>query len=290
MFKMPFSITSALAGATVASVLMTASAHAAVDVSNFRLSRIQIADFNGSAIGYRAIVGLQRAPGTNVTAIRPNGESNWGTSNPFAGVTQSSGAAYLSASSMEAWWSSNFTGLWQYGKDGVTDHAYDTTSAVSVWASDTGLFQPRFVSLTASSAAQFDLIRSQGLTGTFTFNLGSSVQQFNDAVSIGGLSNQRFSAYSAFINNGNGQPPYEILDVNGSSFSVTITSALSSTATLKVSQVVTFQYLGQSTAGEDINRRVAFVNDTYYGIAPVPAPGAAALLGVAGLAGRRRRK
>jgi hypothetical protein len=74
------------------------------------------------------------------------------------------------------------------------------------------------------------------------------------------------------------------------SVSVTITSALASTSMLRLSQTITYQTI-HSSANGPVNRTVAFSNQSLYGLsAPIPAPGAIALLGLSGLAGSRRRR
>jgi MYXO-CTERM domain-containing protein len=65
---------------------------------------------------------------------------------------------------------------------------------------------------------------------------------------------------------------------------VSITSALASNSMLKISQVIKYEWISL-----EYNQKVVVLNDTMYG-APIPAPGAIALLGLAGLAGGRRRR
>lgn len=275
-------------GTAVASLMMITETHAAADIAYFRLTRSQIVGPSGSIQGYAVNVGhAQNQSASSLTAIRPNGQQTWEYFNPFIGLIQTSGSSLLSAAEAESWSNDNFNGTWQYGQGGTTDRTFDMAPVYSSWTSNTGLAQQRFVSLTASSIAQFEAIRAQGLTGTFTFNFDSPVSQYNTAVNVNGHPQANLSIqYTAFISNGMTQP-YEIVDIDGSSFSVNITSALESTANLRVTQAIRYEWVSTT-----YNRSATFRNDTYYGIAPVPAPGAIALFsltGLAGLAGRRRR-
>jgi hypothetical protein len=275
-----------LVGATMASATMTAQVIAAADVAYFALDRSRLVSLDGTVMGYAASVRHSQNQGaTSLNAIRPNGEQAWEFSNAFIGVIQSSGPDLLSESGMDSWINDNFNGTWQYGQGGTVDRTFDMTPVYASWASNTGLMQQRFVSLTAGSITQFENIRAQGLTGTFTFNFDAPVSRFNTAVNVAGHGQANLSVeYTAFISNGMMQP-YQIVDISGSSFTVNITSALQSTADLRVSQAVRYQWVSST-----FNRNVFIENDTYFGITPIPAPGAIALLGFVGLArGRRRR-
>jgi MYXO-CTERM domain-containing protein len=287
MPKMQTSTAAVLAGATLMSATMTTEVQAAADIAYFALNRSRLVSSDGTVMGYAANIRHSQAQGaSNLSAIRPNGESGWQYSYPGFGLIQTSGESLMSAAAMDSWSGTNFTGVWQYGQNGVTNRTFDTTSTMANWATNTGLAEQRFVGLTSGAAAQFETIRSQGLTGNFTFDLDTSVTQWNGGTAIAGQPNgQMFVTYTAFISNGMSQQPYEILNVGGSSFSVSITSALASNATLKVTQAIRYEWVSQT-----YNRSVTVVNDTYYGTTPVPAPGAVALLGLAGLGGRRRRR
>jgi hypothetical protein len=75
------------------------------------------------------------------------------------------------------------------------------------------------------------------------------------------------------------------VDINGSSVTVNVKSALDATAMLTLStteETVIVQ-------GPEWQVQNFEVTNSYYGFAVVPAPGAIALLGLAGLANRRRR-
>jgi hypothetical protein len=281
--KMQISTAAVLIGAAMTSAV---NATTVIPVT-LSLTKTRLAAFDNSEFGYVGRITHVQNPGAaNLIAIRPNGEQSWQSSSPFGGLAQSVGTvnSLLSSASIDSWSASNFTGVWQYGQNGVANQTFDTTSTMSNWASNTGVFQQRFVGLTASSAAQFESIRSQGLTGTFTFELDAPVTQWNSTTVISGLPNpQIFVDYSANITNGM-NAPYQILNINGSSFSVSITSALASNSMLKISQVIKYEWISL-----EYNQKVVVLNDTMYG-APIPAPGAIALLGLAGLArGRRRR-
>jgi MYXO-CTERM domain-containing protein len=76
------------------------------------------------------------------------------------------------------------------------------------------------------------------------------------------------------------------VDINGSSVTLDVTSPLAATAVLNI-----------NTSNETVKVRGPVwsvqnfeVTNSYYGFAVVPAPGAFAMLGLAGIAARRRRR
>ena len=132
-----------------------------------------------------------------------------------------------------------------------------------------------YITLTGSSLAQWNNIRANHLTGLFTFQLTQSIS------SLG------FATAAAYSNLGSA-----FATISGDSFTINFTTATTSGAF----SAAPYMYLRGERAALatlDINgNSVSYFEENVTvvgGAMPVPAPGAIALLGLAGLAGRRRR-
>jgi MYXO-CTERM domain-containing protein len=131
--------------------------------------------------------------------------------------------------------------------------------------------QRNYLTLTSSSFALWNNIVATNATGSFTFELTQS------------LSSLGFSTGHAFTNLGGST----LLDVNSTSFTVNVTQTNNPSIPSFLSLVGAEPSLLVYSANGD-NVGYLTTSSTVIGGA-VPAPGAIALLGLAGLAGRRRR-
>lgn len=196
--------------------------------------------------------------------VRPNGQSNWNTSESgYAGLFNVNFGSGVAESELESWMQSNFSGMWDVTWSG------QQTASLNVAPYYQSISNRGYLQLTAASAMLFENIRANGLTGSFTFDLaqpGSPIDQ-RDAYIIG--------------------DPNTFVSISGTSFTMNISNALSSNAQLILSNSSTFDNIGFGMGLHSATIRT--VSDTVYGLNIVPAPGAMALLGLAGLAGRRRR-
>jgi MYXO-CTERM domain-containing protein len=135
-----------------------------------------------------------------------------------------------------------------------------------------------YLQLTQSSIAQFNDIIANGLTGTFTFN---TTQDISQAGFVG--ANLRIVGGPSLVRSDDMS--------SGNTLTVTIESALSTYSSLLL-------FGGTSQASFQASTNYPFpetarynsISNTLYQAAPVPAPGALALLGLAGLSGGRRRR
>lgn len=217
------------------------------------------------------------AGGTLLSATRPNGETNWPQQYGSWSVRTPQGLP-LTGAQIDSWMDSNSRGTFSctWSTSGGT---YPGTYQTS------GDFAPYYIAptartylqLTQSSIAQFNDICANGLTGTFTFNTTQDINQagfVGASFSISGPT----AAFSNYVSSGN-------------TLTVTIESALSTYSRLRLSG-------GTSSASFQASTNypfpeTAFYNSdstTQYQAAPVPAPGALALLALAGAAGGRRRR
>jgi MYXO-CTERM domain-containing protein len=136
-----------------------------------------------------------------------------------------------------------------------------------------------YLELTQSSIAQFNNICANGLTGTFTFNTTQDVVQ-------AGL----YTA-SMFLSGSNGAV-FSPTVLSGNTLTVNITSAMSANAGLYLLGSTRDNVVFQETTNYPYpgDARYNYGATTVYISAPVPAPGALALLALAGAAGGRRRR
>ena len=216
--------------------------------------------------------------GTLLSATRPNGATNWPQQYGSWQVRTPQGPP-LTGAEIDSWMDSNsrgtFSCTWSVGVGATYPGTYQTS----------GDFAPYYVAptartylqLTQSSIAQFNDICANGLTGTFTFN---TTQDINQAGFVGAsfFISGPTAAFSNYVSSGN-------------TLTVTIQSALSTYSSLLL-------FGGTSQASFQASTNYPFpetarynsASNTLYQAAPVPAPGALALLGLAGLSGGRRRR
>jgi hypothetical protein len=216
--------------------------------------------------------------GTLLSATRPNGATNWPQQYGSWQVSTPQGPP-LTGAQIDSWMDSNsrgtFSCTWSVGVGATYPGTYQTS----------GDFAPYYVAptartylqLTQSSIAQFNDICANGLTGTFTFN---TTQDINQAGFVGAsfFISGPTAAFSNYVSSGN-------------TLTVTIQSALSTYSSLLL-------FGGTSQASFQASTNYPFpetarynsASNTLYQAAPVPAPGALAVLGLAGLSGGRRRR
>lgn len=215
--------------------------------------------------------------GTLLSATRPNGETNWPLQGGRWQVSTPEGPP-LTGAQIDSWMDSNSRGTFSctWSVDvGTYPGTYQTS----------GDFAPYYVAptartylqLTQSSIAQFNDICANGLTGTFTFNTTQDISQAG-FVSANFSIRGSTSTFSNTVSSGN-------------TLTVTIQSALSTYSMLLLTggtSQASFQATNNYPFPE--TARYNSSSTTQYQAAPVPAPGALALLGLAGLSGGRRRR
>ncbi len=202
----------------------------------------------------------------SLDATRPNGQSDWTSSSSSSGFAslRLQGAGMWNGSALgdpvmdiagaADWMTQNARGLWSVtNASGI--HSFDSTSAYI--APEDRVYNE----LTSSSAQQYLDIVQNGSIGTFTFNLS-----------------QAAIAGTAWVLGGpGGTLQYGEIGLGSTSFTVTLASALADTVWMQVAH-------SQSVDGFSNTTGVA-----YSALISTPAPGALALFGLVGLAGRRRR-
>jgi MYXO-CTERM domain-containing protein len=250
---------------------------ASADVAYFTQSRTRSHASDGTILRHSAMITHDQgqSPTGALSATRPNGSSTWTYAMPFGQRTlvEVTSPLTTSQSDVNAWCAENFSGSWQFSQGSGPTRTYDTSTLYATQADQS------YLTLTADSISLFNSIRTQGLTGTFTFNLTESVTERN----IGGW---RWN-YTALVSDPMyAAPPIEILSINGSSFDVTIATALRADSQLSLTNAIRYEDLSLERS-----RITTFRNVSVFGLPnPVPAPGALALLGLAGLGGGRRRR
>ncbi len=236
-------------------------------------------DWAGAAITTYAMDGS--TPGM-LTSVRPNGQGSWdrdySSNNQIEwgpGWRNDSAIGFPVPSSLrptlaqvESWSESNFKGSWSIGW-GSDSFTYDTTPR---WVSAAGR---TYATLSAASIAALDAARSGGGSGSLTLSMAHSLQYYGATRASLILRSYSGTQYA--------QAEYL---TSGTDFTFTNLPPIPSD-TLAILRLETIG--GWDTAG---SHQVSTVlnAETFY--APVPAPGALALLGVAGLgaASRRRRR
>ena len=173
----------------------------------------------------------------------------------------------LSESEVDSFLNTHSRGLWT-ANTGTSTFQFDTTSVLKSAA------QRNYLTLTASSVALWENIVATNAVGTFTFELTQS---------LGSLG---FAWGNTDANGSN--VSFHYFDLVSTSFSLTVSAATGT------QQRATELFLAGSTAASTLysaNGNVATYGESSITIVggAVPAPGAIALLGLAGLAGRRRR-
>lgn len=250
------------AAASIVVAVMTAvtgAAHAQASTSIVYSTLTRTADSTGIGEALFASVSVQSWVGGTQgqppsSAIRPNGQSDW----PYT----FGGQLFISndgGDGLESWLDDNSSGLWQFTYANGASGSFDTSSIYIPAA------ERRFLELTSASASLFEDIKANGLTGTFTFHFTEPFTWQNGiGASIG------FGTYYQNFNYASGvtSVTFDIVEALGADdfmYTEFAVGALASGDTMYHSNVL------------------------YYGYGAVPAPGALALLGLAGLAGRRRR-
>ena len=271
---------SAAITSSILALAIVSEDHAYVIAINMNAGSYRMMDQSGGVIGYAGqseVAAISEQFGSGLSAVRPNGGNDWPFTTSFTGFQQvttlnkyigigSPGTAPISLGELDSWMNSNYRGTWNYAWNGANQSSFDTTPYYSVPSSI------NFVSLTPESLALFYTIRSQGLTGQFTFSIDQSVTSGQTSSGLQLRTQIRLGSGPA-------------VDINGSSVTVDVTSPLDATATLSLdtwNEKVRVE--GPVWQVQNIEKAVSI-----YGSAAVPAPGAIALLGLAGLANRRRR-
>ena len=261
----------------VAAVALSAAAPAVADIYMNNIVQ-RYATAAGLTDNYfEGSVGFS-AGDTMISATRPNGQTNWPQKYGSWQVGTPQGLP-LTGAEIDSWMDSNsrgtFSCTWSVGVGATYPGTYQTS----------GDFAPYYVAptartylqLTQSSIAQFNDICANGLTGTFTFN---TTQDINQAGFVGAsfFISGPTAAFSNYVSSGN-------------TLTVTIQSALSTYSRLRLSGG-TSQASFQASTNYPFPETARYNSDsnTLYQAAPVPAPGALALLGLAGLSGGRRRR
>jgi uncharacterized protein (TIGR03382 family) len=219
------------------------------------------------------------AGGTLLSATRPNGQTNWQQQFGAWSTRTPQGPGFLTGAAVDSWMDSN--------SRGTLSCTWSTTGGTYPGTYQTSAdFAPYYIAptartymeLTQSSIAQFNDICANGLTGTFTFSTTQDVVQAG------------FEAIGLFLSGSNGQV-FSPTILSGNTFTVNIESALSANSRLYI-EATTREVAFQASTNYPFPE-VAFNNytsRTMYMSQPIPAPGALALLGLAGLAGTRRRR
>ena len=252
-----------LVASTVA--LVSTAAHAGfASVSTF-MARFQ--DANGLTNLYAGgAVNASRPTGTTITNVSatPWQFTSGGELTVSDNMSLGTPAATYSESYVDSWVSGLGNGTWSANL-GNGAFQFDTTPYYKTAA------QRNYITLTASSVALWNNIVATNATGNFTFQLTQS------------LSSLGFVSGRAATNIGE----FTVLDVNSTSFTVNFTQINNSPfpAFLNI-----WGLEQRSTVYSANGDTVTYQNGTGTIIGgAVPAPGAIALLGLAGLAGRRRR-
>ena len=234
---------------------------------------------------FRGQVGFG-AGATLLSATRPNGQSDWPQQFGSAwSVRMPQGPGfpmYYTGAEIDSWMDSNargtFSCTWSIDVGtfpGTYQSSMDTTP---YYVAPTAM---RYLELTQSSIALFNDIVANGRTGTFTFNTTQNV--FTPPGHFAGAANLTLSGAGASVNSST--------VTSGNAFTVNIASALSANTRLTVQVTpgeVGFQEITNYPFGG--TARYNYNASTMYIAEPVPAPGALALLALAGAAGGRRRR
>lgn len=254
-----------LVASTVA--LVSTAAHAATATASTFIARYQ--DANGLTNLYGGgSVSVNHPAGTTFTNASATPWQNTftqpGSGSVSSNMSLGSPAETYSESYVDSWIGGYGNGTWS-GNLGNGTFQFDTTPYYKTAA------QRNYLTLTASSVALWNNIVATSATGNFTFELTQS------------LSSLGFESGNAFTNIGQ----VEMLDLNSTTFTVNFTQ-------INNSPIPAFLYIAATEQGSTVYSAngdlVTYQNATGTIIGgAVPAPGAIALLGLAGLAGRRRR-
>jgi len=272
---------SAAITSSILALAIVSEGHAYIHAITMNAGSLRFMDQSGGVVGYAGqseVAATSNEFGSGLSAVRPNGGNDWPLTQSYSGFQQGtllstfigigpSGATPISLGELDSWMNSNYRGTWNYQWNGADASSFDTTPYYSVPSSI------NFVSLTPESVALFNTIRSQGLTGQFTFSINQSV---TTGMTSSGLS------LSTRIRLGNGPA----VDINGSSVTLTVASPLAATATLTLD---TFNETVRVPSPVWQVQNFEKTSSTY-GSAAVPGPGVFAMFGLTGIAARRRRR
>jgi len=261
----------------VTALFVSLAAVAAPAVADISVTTSVTREATAGGLSDNYVAGGVTFGGVNLlSATRPNGQTNWPLKYGSWQINAPQGPG-LTGAVIDSWMDSNSRGTFSctWSTSGGT---YPGTYQTS------GDFAPYYIAptartylqLTQSSIAQFNDICANGLTGTFTFNTTQDISQ------AGFLSASFFMSgpTAAFSNT----------VFSGNTLTVTIQSALSTSSRLSLSGSTRQASFQASTNYPFLETaRYNSESNTVYRYAPVPAPGALALLALAGAAGRRRR-
>jgi MYXO-CTERM domain-containing protein len=219
-----------------------------------------------------------------ISATRPNGQSDWGplSTSSLYQIATPQGPGSLTGAEIDSWMESNargwFSATWRQDT-GPWPGTYQTSADYSsFYVAPTAM---TYMELTQSSIALFNDIIANGRTGTFTFNTTQNV------VTPAGY----YQAGANIMLSGGVNAVSSPTMRSGNAFTVNIASALSANTLLTITAtpgVKAFQPISNYAIAN--NARYSYNASTLYSAAPVPAPGALALLALAGAAGGRRRR
>jgi MYXO-CTERM domain-containing protein len=219
-----------------------------------------------------------------ISATRPNGQSDWGplSTSSLYQIATAQGPGSLTGAEIDSWMESNargwFSATWRQDT-GPWPGTYQTSADYSsFYVAPTAM---TYMELTQSSIALFNDIIANGRTGTFTFNTTQNV------VTPAGY----YQAGANIMLSGGVNAVSSPTMRSGNAFTVNIASALSANTLLTITAtpgVKAFQPISNYAIAN--NARYSYNASTLYSAAPVPTPGALALLALAGAAGGRRRR
>ena len=262
----------------VAAVALSAAAPAVADIYMNNIVQ-RYATAAGLTDNYfEGSVGFS-AGDTMISATRPNGQTNWPQQYGMWEITTPQGPP-LTGAQIDSWMASNargtFSSTWSTSGGTYPGTYQSSGNFAPYYVAPTAM---SYLELTQSSIAQFNNICANGLTGTFTFNTTQDVVQ-------AGL----YTA-SMFLSGSNGAV-FSPTVFSGNTLTVNITSAMSANAGLYLLGSTRDNVVFQETTNYPYpgDARYNYGATTVYISAPVPAPGALALLALAGAAGGRRRR
>jgi MYXO-CTERM domain-containing protein len=221
-----------------------------------------------------------RAGDTMLSATRPNGQTNWPQKYGMWQITTPQGPGFLTGAQIDSWMDSNargtFSSTWSTNVGDYPGTYQSSGDFAPYYVAPTAM---SYLELTQSSITQFNNICANGLTGTFTFNTTQDVAQAGLYTASMFLSGSNGAVFSPTVSSGN-------------TLTVDITSALSANTGLYLSGTTRDDVVFQETTNYPYpgDARYNYETTTVYRSAPVPAPGALALLALAGAAGGRRRR
>ena len=271
-----------VAAAFVASACLAAGAEAATITMVSDTARWADATGFSGWMGASAQLYSNATPTLPMTATRPNGQSSWDRNwsdnivayGPGWGFdpTMQRGVPLANrptASEVNNWSRDNFRGSWTIGWEGSV-LGIDTTPAFVASNSRT------YAQLSSGSIAAFLAARAHGTTGTLHLDLAQTVESYGALVA-------NVLLYSP-TSIGADYTTATQIGTGSSLGDFQIGSPLAADTVIRI----TLATVTSSTVG-DHTVRIEMDASTWYGGLAAPAPGALALLGIAGLGARRRR-